>query len=122
MSITVLPVELISKVCSHLQPSEWQELRLSCRTLYKSSFAEFTARFFERIHFIVTSDSLRELEALAKTDGIRERVHELWMIPSVFDGSHAANEHAISEFAVSSKVVSRYLATNFRLAFQHIKP
>ncbi|KAJ5539449.1 hypothetical protein N7513_007781 [Penicillium frequentans] len=103
MSITALPVELMSKVCSHLQPSEWQELRLSCRTFYKSSFAEFTARFFEKIHFIVTSDSLGELEALAKTDGIRERVHELWMIPSVFDGSHAANEHAISEFAVSSK-------------------
>ncbi|KAJ5792461.1 uncharacterized protein N7503_008439 [Penicillium pulvis] len=103
MSITDLPVELLSKVCSHLQPSEWQELRLSCRTLYKSSFAEFTACFFERIHFIVTSDSLGELEALARIDGIRERVHELWMIPSVFDGSHAADEHAISEFAVSSK-------------------
>ncbi|KAJ5660139.1 hypothetical protein N7507_006590 [Penicillium longicatenatum] len=103
MSITALPVELMSKVCSYLQPSEWQELRLSCRTLYKSSFAGFTGCFFERIHFIVTSDSLGELEALAETDGIRERVHELWMIPSVFDGSHAASEHAIFEFAVSSK-------------------
>ncbi|KAJ5769686.1 hypothetical protein N7520_004245 [Penicillium odoratum] len=103
MSITALPVELMSKVCSHLQLSEWQELRLSCRALYKSSLAGFTGRFFKRIHFIVTSDSLGELEALAKTDGIRERIHELWIIPSVFDGSHAASEYGISEFAVSSK-------------------
>lgn len=103
MSIVSLPAEVMLKVCSHLQLSEWQELRLSCRALHNLSLEGFTSRFFKRIHFIVTSDSLRELEGLAETDGIRERVHELWMIPSVFDGSHATSEHAISEFAVSSK-------------------
>ncbi|KAJ5628471.1 hypothetical protein N7490_010699 [Penicillium lividum] len=103
MSIAALPVEVILEVCGHLQLSEWQDLRLSCRALYRSSLAGFASRFCKKIHFIVTSDSLGELECLAETDGYREQVHELWMIPSVFDGSHAASEHDISEFAVSSK-------------------
>nr|UXX61849.1 hypothetical protein FAC4N16_22 [Penicillium fuscum] len=61
------------------------------------------SRYLKSIRFIVTSDSLRELEVLAATDGIRERVQELWMIPSVFEGSNAKGESFMSEFALSSK-------------------
>lgn len=98
-----LPVEVMSTVCSFLQLSEWRALRLSCRAIHRISLEGFCIWYLKSICFIATNDSLRELEALAETDSIRERVQELWMIPSVFDGSHAESESAISEFAVSSR-------------------
>ena len=103
MSITSLLVEVMSTVCSFLQLSEWRALRLSCRAIHRISLEGLCIRYLKSICFIGTSDSLGELEALAETDGIRERVQELWMIPSVFDGSHAESESAISEFAVLSR-------------------
>jgi hypothetical protein len=104
MSITSLPVEVMSSICSHLQLSDCQALRLSCRALHSISIKGFSKQYFNKsIYFIVTSDSFGELEALARTDGVRERVQELWVIPSVFEGSDAQNETTMSEFAVSSK-------------------
>lgn len=49
------------------------------------------SRYSIRFHFNFTSDSFKKLEALAETD-IRGRVQELWMIPSVLDGSHAESD------------------------------
>ena len=105
MSITSLPVEVMSSICSHLQLSDGQALRLSCRALHSISIEGFHKQYFDKsIYFTVTSDSFRQLEALARTDGVRERVQELWMIPSVFRGSDAQNETTMSEFAMSSKI------------------
>lgn len=103
MSITSLPLEVISKICSHLQLSDWQALRLSCHELYTISLEAFSSRYLKSIRFLVTSDSLRELEALAKTDGIREQVQELWMLPSMFEGYHGLCEETMYDLAVSSK-------------------
>lgn len=54
----------------------------------------------------MTSDSLRELEDLAETDDIPQPVHQLWLIPSVFDGFNATSEHAIAELADNSSLLA----------------
>lgn len=118
MSFTSLPVEVVSEIFGYLQLSELRDLRLSCRALHRLSLVD--SRYFKSIHFIVTSDSLRELEALAEKD-IRGRVQELWMIPSVFDGSHAESESAISEFAVSSKSCQPVSGDELRTRFSTYK-
>ena len=73
MSIAVLPVELISKICNHLDFQQLVALRLSCRVLYKNTLENFAA-FYRKIRFIVTSESLHELEELSKSNGLREHV------------------------------------------------
>ncbi|OQD76232.1 hypothetical protein PENANT_c135G08544 [Penicillium antarcticum] len=99
MSIAALPVELISKICDHLDYQELVALRLSCRALYKSSLENFAKTFYRKICFIATSESLHELEKLSKSDGLREHVQELWMIPVVFDGA----EGPLGMISISSK-------------------
>jgi hypothetical protein len=87
MFIAALPVELISKICNHLDFQQLVALRLSCRALYKSSLENFAKTFYRKTRFIVTSESLHGLEELSKSNGLREYVQELWMIPTVFDGT-----------------------------------
>ncbi|KAJ5087701.1 hypothetical protein N7456_011317 [Penicillium angulare] len=87
MSILSLPVKLVSKICNHLDLREWSDLRLSCRVLYERSLDDFAETYYKRIRFIVTSESLHELEELSKSNGLREHVQELWMIPTVFGGT-----------------------------------
>ena len=87
MSIEFLPVELVSKVCSHLNFQQKIALRLSCRALYENSLEHFARTHYQRILFILTSESLHELEDLTKSKGLREYVQELWMIPTVFEGT-----------------------------------
>jgi hypothetical protein len=99
MSIAALPVELISKICDHLDYQELVALRLSCRALYKSSLENFAKTFYRKICFIATSESLHELEELSKSNGLREHVQELWMIPVVFDGA----EGPLGMISISSK-------------------
>jgi hypothetical protein len=67
MPITSFPAQVIFKICSHLQLLDWVALRLSCRALYDISIEDFSKQYYKRIHFLVTNDSLCELEALAQT-------------------------------------------------------
>lgn len=99
MSIVSLPVELISKISNHLDLQQWFALRLSCRALYESSLENFAETYYKKIRFIVTSESLHELEELSKSNGLREHVQELWMIPTVFGGT----ERSIGMVSISSK-------------------
>lgn len=103
MSITSLPAEVMSIICSHLQLFERKMLRLSCCSLCRTSSEDFFDRYFKRIYFIVTSDSLSRLEDLAQSYDIRKRVQELWMIPTVFECLHNLDENYMREFRVSSK-------------------
>jgi hypothetical protein len=99
MSIAALPVELISKICDHLDFQQLVALRLSCRALYKSSLENFAKTFYRKICFIATSESLHELEALSNSNDLREHVQELWLIPVVFDGA----EGPLGMISISSK-------------------
>ncbi|KAJ5767192.1 uncharacterized protein N7511_004808 [Penicillium nucicola] len=99
MSIGALPVELISKICDYLDFQQLVALRLSCRELYKSSLQNFAGTYYRKIRFIVTSESLHELEELSKSNGLREHVQELWMIPIVFNGT----EQTLGMISISSK-------------------
>ncbi|KAJ5396653.1 hypothetical protein N7509_004766 [Penicillium cosmopolitanum] len=105
MSITTLPVELVTRVCSYLELPGWAALRLTCTWLYFSSSDAFTDRYFTSIRFIATSDSLRELEALALSKTIQASVRKLWMIPTLFEGRHHIEPPAFEtcHFAISSK-------------------
>ncbi|KAJ5965460.1 hypothetical protein N7481_012174 [Penicillium waksmanii] len=105
MSITTLPVELVTRVCSYLERPEWAALRLTCTWLYFSSLDAFTDRYFRSIRFIATSDSLRELEDLASNKTIQASVRKLWMVPTVFEGRHNIEPPAFetSHYAMSSK-------------------
>lgn len=105
MSVTTLPIELVTRVCSYLERPEWAALRLTSSWLYFSSLDAFTDRYFRSIRFIATSDSLRELEALASNKTIQARVRKLWMIPTVFEGRHNIEPPAFetSHIAMSSK-------------------
>ncbi|KAJ5785562.1 uncharacterized protein N7503_010774 [Penicillium pulvis] len=99
MSIASLPVELTSEICKHLDIQQWAALRLSCRALYEHSLENFAETYYKSIRFIVTSESLHELEKLSKSNGLREHVQELWMIPTVFSGT----EEPIGMVSISSK-------------------
>ncbi|OQD98492.1 hypothetical protein PENSOL_c009G04845 [Penicillium solitum] len=106
MSITSLPLELVREICSYLQLSELQALRLTDRKLYQQSLDTFSDRYFKSFRFLATSDGLRNLEKIAKVGFIRERVQELWMIPTIFEGTNR-NKKRMSDYAVSSKSCER---------------
>ena len=99
MSIASLPVELISRICNQLDFQQLVALRLLCRVLYKNSLENFAKTSYRKIRFIVTSESLHELEELSKSNGLREHVQELWMIPIVFNGT----EKPLGMVSISSK-------------------
>ncbi|KAJ5258743.1 hypothetical protein N7524_010299 [Penicillium chrysogenum] len=99
MPIAALPVELISNICNQLDFQQLVALRLSCRALYRNSLENFAETFYRKIRFIVTSESLHELEELSKSNGLREHVQELWMIPTVFNGT----EMPLGMVSISSK-------------------
>lgn len=99
MSIAALPLELISKIFNYLDFQQSVALRSSCRALYKNSLENFARTYYRKIRFIVTSESLYELEELSKSNGLCEHVQELWMIPIVFDGT----EKPLGMISISSK-------------------
>jgi hypothetical protein len=106
MSLTSLPIELVNKTCSYLEQPEWAALRLSCRSLHTKSLDAFADRYFESICFIATSEGIRQLEELSKSETVRVRVRQLWMIPTVFEGRHG---RSLAEFKRSqySRSLSR---------------
>jgi hypothetical protein len=67
--------------------------------LYENSLENFAETYYKNIRFIVTSQSLHDLEELSKSNGLREHVQELWMIPTVFSGT----EEPIGMVSISSK-------------------
>lgn len=116
MSITSLPPELVREICSYLQLSELQALRLTDRKLYQQSLYTFSDRYFKSFRFLATSDGLRNLEEIAKVGFIRERVQELWMIPTIFEGTNR-NKKRMSDYAVSSKSCERLQGDKFRVRY-----
>ncbi|KAJ5554100.1 hypothetical protein N7513_004059 [Penicillium frequentans] len=101
--LTTLPLELLLIICSNLQLSDWKALRLSNHALYEITLDKFANQYFKKIQFIATSESLRELEGLAQSDAICERVRELWMIPQLFEGLGIRREERRGHLAMSSR-------------------
>lgn len=116
MSITSLPLELVREICSYLQLSELQALRLTDRNLYQQSLDTFSDRYFKSFRFLATSDGLRNLEEIAKVRFVRERVQELWMIPAIFEGTNR-NKQRMCDYAVSSKSCERLRGVKFRVRY-----
>lgn len=94
-------MELVREICSYLQLSELQALRLTNHKLYQQSLDTFSERYFKSIRFIATSDGLRNLEEIAKVQFVRERVQELWMIPTIFEGTNRLHNKTLLDHSVS---------------------
>ncbi|KAJ5306784.1 hypothetical protein PENANT_c003G08244 [Penicillium antarcticum] len=86
MSVSALPTELVRDICSHLQLRDWCAFRITCKAVYIKSLEAFADQFFKSIGFILTRNSLCQLEELAAHDIFRKRVQELWITPSLFEG------------------------------------
>ncbi|CAI7669978.1 unnamed protein product [Penicillium manginii] len=89
MSLTDLPLELLTRLCEHLEPQEWGALRISCRQIYDKTLEAYTTRYFKRITLLLTYEGLERLEHVAASETIRGSVEEIWIIPNLFD--HWAN-------------------------------
>ncbi|KAJ5930855.1 hypothetical protein N7466_006348 [Penicillium verhagenii] len=100
-----LPIELVNRTCSYLEQPDWAALRLSCRSLYAKSSDAFADRYFKSICFILTSEGIRQLEEFAQSENVRDRVRQLWMIPTVFEGRHrrSLNDFRRSPYFITSK-------------------
>lgn len=89
------------EVCSYLQLSEWKTLRLACRHAHESSLRVFLDQYFKSVRFIATSDGLRELEEMSKSARIRERVQQLWMIPTLFYANDRLLPFTASDYRIA---------------------
>ncbi|KAJ6095763.1 hypothetical protein N7486_006509 [Penicillium sp. IBT 16267x] len=99
MSITRIPTELVSEICSYLELSDWCTLRTTRSPLYIKSWEEFAKRYFRSICISVKSDGLHRLEELAADDSLRTRVQELWIKPDLFKGRYQLSLEAFRHTA-----------------------
>ncbi|PYH49312.1 F-box protein [Aspergillus saccharolyticus JOP 1030-1] len=87
MSFATLPSELIIQICGHLELIDWCALRLTCKTLFLRTWERFADSSFQTICVLITSEGLSRLAALAADENLRPRVKELWIVPTLFEGS-----------------------------------
>ncbi|RAK81249.1 F-box protein [Aspergillus fijiensis CBS 313.89] len=87
MSFIVLPSELVTEICGYLKLADWCALRLTCRTFYLRSSEAFVNFNFQTICVLITSEGLSRLAAIAADENIRTRVKDLWIVPTLFEGS-----------------------------------
>ncbi|KAJ5316351.1 hypothetical protein N7476_006658 [Penicillium atrosanguineum] len=105
-SMEMLPVELLTEICSYLKQPEWIALRLTSKALYSNTLESFANHNLKSICILLTSNSLRQLTDLAANDTLRTRVQELWVIPILFGGCYEMDyeEFVISPYGASSRV------------------
>ena len=75
-----LPEELVSNISARLHADDISALRLSCRALEHKTFHEFATEYFTEKGFVITTDSLKVLVAIAnseKLNGYLQNVHFL---------------------------------------------
>ncbi|KAJ5675800.1 hypothetical protein N7462_008697 [Penicillium macrosclerotiorum] len=104
MSITDLPLELLTRICEHLEPQEWGAFRISCRQIYDNTLEAYTTRYFKRVTILLTREGLDRLEYVAASETLRGSVEEIWIIPNLFD--HWAN---LDKASFTKVDIRRYL-------------
>ncbi|KAJ5272396.1 hypothetical protein N7478_007521 [Penicillium angulare] len=85
MSITDLPLELLTRICEHVEPQEWGALRITCRQIYDHTLEAYATRYFKRVTLLLTREGLDRLEHVASSEIFRRSVEEIWIIPNLFD-------------------------------------
>ncbi|KAI1830108.1 hypothetical protein DTO013E5_7644 [Penicillium roqueforti] len=86
MSITILPPEILSHICEHLEPQEWGALRITCHQIHGSTLEAYATRYFKILSLLLTRESLDNLEDIAESETLRGSVREIRIIPNLFEG------------------------------------
>jgi hypothetical protein len=86
--INRLPTELVSWICTHLEPCDLFALRLASGDIAAKGFHHFAKRFFTSLHLLVTSDNLALLKDIADHPLLRVCVREVWITPALFEGEY----------------------------------
>lgn len=85
MSITKLPVELLTRVCEYLEPQDRTALRVTCHHIHNLTLETFTTNF-KKISVLLTREGLECLEGIAASENLRGSVQEICVVPNLFDG------------------------------------
>ncbi|KAJ5876412.1 uncharacterized protein N7529_001996 [Penicillium soppii] len=86
MSITSLPLELLTRICEYLEPQDWGALRITCRQIHGNTLEAYTTRYFKRISLLLTREGLDRLDNISTSKTLRGSVEEIWIIPNLFEG------------------------------------
>ncbi|KAJ5949422.1 hypothetical protein N7454_001006 [Penicillium verhagenii] len=97
ITITSLPVELLTLICDFLEPREWGEFRATCQQIYGKTLEAYNLRYFRKISVILTHEGLKHLEGIAGSETIRGSVQELWIIANLFEGGSELNNGRLQE-------------------------
>jgi F-box-like len=120
MSITNLPVEILTHICDILDLKDWCSLRLACKTLYNGSIEAFANRYYKSVSFFITSDGLRRVEQIAAHDFLRTRVQELWIAPVLFDKVHRGHQFDKSGKSVQSRLHEKQIKENAKVEARYV--
>lgn len=112
MSITNLPVEILTHVCVILDVKDWCSLRLACKTLCDGSKEAFANRYYKSINFFITSESLRRVEQIAAHDFLRTQVRELCIAQILFDKVHRRHRFDRSGKSARSRLHEKGIKDN----------
>ncbi|KAJ5267539.1 hypothetical protein N7478_010347 [Penicillium angulare] len=86
MSITNLPLEILSHLCEYLEPQEWGALRITCHQIHRKTLEAYSTRYFRSLSLLLTHEGLSRLEEVAESEALRGSVQEIWIIPNLFEG------------------------------------
>ncbi|KAL2807703.1 hypothetical protein BJX63DRAFT_436806 [Aspergillus granulosus] len=89
-SITLLPAEILDKICYLIDKKDLYSLRLACKSLATRTYHHLAPAFSE-IYLAVTSDGLQFLKDIAGHEILRDYVTAVWIMPSLFDAYYDWN-------------------------------
>ncbi|TKA69941.1 hypothetical protein B0A55_10795 [Friedmanniomyces simplex] len=82
-----LPEELVSNIAHRLDYDDITSLRLVCRTLEARSFHDFATEYFSAKGFIISTESLKVLCAIANNKRLRRYLHSIYIVTALFSDS-----------------------------------
>ncbi|KAJ5888261.1 hypothetical protein N7495_008302 [Penicillium taxi] len=85
MSITNLPLELLTHICEDLGPKDWGAFRTTCRQIHDNTLEAYTTRYFRKITLLLTCEGLDRLEQIATSKTLCSSVEEIWIIPNLLE-------------------------------------
>ncbi|GCB24991.1 hypothetical protein AAWM_07876 [Aspergillus awamori] len=109
MSIISLPVELLTRICEHLEPQEWGALRITCHQIYGNTLEAYATRYFKSLSLLLTRDSLGHLVDVAASETLRDWVQEIWIIPNLFEGWPQKDKENFKSLGLSMRKQRRML-------------
>ncbi|KAJ5653291.1 hypothetical protein N7490_000294 [Penicillium lividum] len=108
MPLQDLPTEITAGICSYLETRDLSSLRLTCNALLQRSQQFYGDHNYRAIWMIVTSDSLRQLQRIARHDYFKTCVKELTILPILFDDHGLMSRNSFQGSSFGRVALSRY--------------